>query len=126
MKAEKVKKSYIRQLSAAAGIFAMLVIHFAVSQFISFQGDENVPVIEVVDKQTVESETQYEAKKPDVVTGTPSLRENVTPISQPETNVSSRVAPNSKVVKETVVKKKEERKSESERLRRVEKFLTGA
>jgi len=103
---------------AGAAILAIIILHF-VSQFIFFQSEkfesertsaktEN----ERNNEQNVEIKTEYDARNSAIVTTSAPVPSTV----QRET----KIAPS-----RSVIKKKEQRESRAERLRRAERILTG-
>lgn len=124
MKRDRTGKSYIRPSIIGAVIFAVLFSHFAVSQFISFQSEQDSLISEAISTLPVEIKTESAAKKSEPLT-MPKQAPRVSPVPEPESE-SDEIAPRQAVMKERVIKKKEApRESESERLRRAEKLLTG-
>ncbi|HXG86509.1 MAG TPA: hypothetical protein VNI84_21000 [Pyrinomonadaceae bacterium] len=117
MKANKARKSYVRPFLMGAAIFTVLVLHFAVSQFIAVESVKDSAVNESITKPPVAAEPQTEAKKPEAKT--------VTEAAFPPVKPEPKVEVEREVEKETVNKKKAPRESRAERLRRTEKILTG-
>jgi hypothetical protein len=131
MKAVKDDKSYVRRAIAVTAIFAVFVLHFVVSQFISFQTEKETVMTEAVNKQAVEVKTETEEKKSDMVTTPNVIASQQVRVSEIRDDGGETVKsfPKQVVLKQTEVKKEskknESRESKSERLRRVERFLTG-
>lgn len=120
MKAEKVRKSYFRPVLIGAAIFSVLVLHFAVSQFIAYQERENdVSVGEPVGESSAIIDRQEEAKKPE----TTSAAENISPPIESDAKIEAGRQIDKQT--ETVNRKKAPRESRAERLRRAERILTG-
>lgn len=117
MKATKARKSYVRPILIGAAIFTLFTLHFTVSQFIALEGNvREDSVSKLIEKEPVIIEPENEAK-----TTTDSVA------AQPETTSAVKIAAKKEVVKEaeTVSRKKAPRESRAERLRRVERILTG-
>jgi hypothetical protein len=120
MKTEKVRlKSRIQTAFFGTAIIAIIILHF-VSQFTFFQS-ENLEADKISPK-SLEIKNQYETKKPDIAT----IPEIVPPVERDDEQLEPKAAAKQPVVRQTVVRKKESRESKSERLRRLEKVLTGA
>lgn len=108
----KLPKKQPTKLGAA--IFALIVLHF-LSQFVFFRGEIKTPQIE--NEQSVEIKTEYKAKMPEEIKMPDA---DIPKVAKPKIETS---AP----ARKTAVRKKEEqRESRAERLRRAERFLTGA
>jgi hypothetical protein len=117
------KSANRKNAGIVAAIFAVIVLHSAI-QFGFFRSEEVSLKAEAFSGQTAEikfereqsvevkTETEIAMKKPEIV----KMPEIAAPIVQPEPKiVRSRV----------VIKKKEPRLSEAQRLRRAERILTG-
>ncbi len=107
---------------AGAAILAIIILHF-VSQFIFFQSEkfesertsaktENERNNEQNDEQDVEIKTEYDARNSAIVTTSAPVPSTV--------QRDTKIAPS-----RSVIKKKEQRESRAERLRRAERILTG-
>lgn len=120
MKTNRVSKSYVRPSLGAMAIFALIIIHFA-SQFIFFRNEKPSLNTGSINEQSVEVKTENEAKKPDIIK-TPGDDEEETAVATapPNNQPEPRFAPS-----RAIIRKKESRESKSERLRRLEKVLTG-
>lgn len=115
------KSGQKHKVKIVAAIIAVIVLH-SILQFVFFRGEELFLKAEIVSgkiteiksekKQSVEATSEIAMKKPDIVKMPDAPAQNV----QPEPKiVRSRV----------VIKKKEPRLSEAQRLRRAERILTG-
>lgn len=125
MKLRVTNKLHIRPSLAGAAILAVIVLHFVVSQFISFESRKESSVAEVISQPDIEISTEYEAKKLDVAVAPKVVQAApVTSISQSEAN-DDEVELKRETVKQPLARKKEPRESRAERLRRAEKLLTG-
>lgn len=127
MKAKEITKTYFRPLFVGAAIFVVLVLHFAVSQFIAFDSEKNSSVSELIVKKPVEIKPEY--KEPEMIVKTSA---DTTQIKTVEPKPEQKSAPKQqKVVKQFVIKrivierKEQPRETRAERLRRAEKILTG-
>lgn len=118
MKAKNIRKSYIKPILLGAAILAVLVLHFAVSQFIALKGEKDLSVSELIEKQPVLIEPKTERKAAETI-GETSV---VSPIVERR---EQKIEPARAVERETVNRKKTTRESRTERLRRTEKILTG-
>ncbi len=119
-KADKARKPYVRPILTGAAIFTILVLHFAVSQFITYEESvKDVSVTELINKQSVGIEPENEAKYTEAI--------NMTDAVSPSVQSKQKIAQGQAVEKETetVNRKKAARESRAQRLRRAEKILTG-
>lgn len=120
MKLDEVRlKSRIQTAFFGTAIIAIIILHL-VSQVAFFQS-ENLNADKLSPK-SVEIKNQYETEKPDIAT----IPDTVPSVEQNDEQFEPKAVAKQPMVRQTVVRKKESRESKSERLRRLEKVLTGA
>lgn len=126
MEAKKTgKKSYGQAILMGAAIFTVLVLHFAVSQFIALKSEADSSVSELIDKQPVAVEARGE-NKPAAEIVAPVVAATKREASAPTVERrETKIEPKHSVERETVGEKKAPRETKAERLRRAEKILTG-
>jgi hypothetical protein len=114
------RKTYVRSILIGATIITVLILHFAVSQFFFHEESaEDFAVNELTTEQPVIIKPENEAKKAETI----NITDNVSAPAQPAPKIEA----NQPVRKETetVNRKKPPRESRAQRLRRVERILTG-
>ena len=128
MKAGESGKTYFRPFLIGAIIFTVLVLHFTVSQFISFESAEDSAVSNLIKRQPTKMQPETRiiknetSVKPEVVNmkETVSSKENIEAKAVPKIEIRQTIED-----EQSPVKKKDSRESRAERLRRAEKILTG-
>jgi hypothetical protein len=126
-------KTYVKPVAIGAAIFSLLVLHFAVSQFIAFKSEADSALVELTEKQAAAIEPKVENKAPNASSAFVETQ------SAPSANAAAKTAdsvsaierverkaePRSKAEKEAVGAKRVARETKAERLRRAERILTG-
>lgn len=120
MKANKADNLYIRPFLIGATIVTVVILHFAVSQFIFFkEGVKDVSVNELTVEQPAIIKPDDKAEKAE----TKNMIKSVSPLPQPEPKIEARQSVEKET--ETVNRKKVPRETRAQRLRRAERILTG-
>ena len=120
MKADKTRKIYVRPFLIGATIFTVLILHFTVTQFFFYEeGVQDFSVNELTVEQPAIIKPENEAEKVEVINITDAVS---TPV-KPEPKIEARREIEKET--ETVNRKKASRETRAERLRRVERILTG-
>lgn len=113
-------KIYVRPFLFGATIITVLILHFAVSQFF-FQEEsaQDFSVNEVIIEQPAIIKPENKAEKADTI----NITDTVSPPIESEPKIEARREIQKEA--ETVNRKKPPRETRAERLRRVERILTG-
>lgn len=119
MNAKKTGKSYLKPILIGAAIFTVLIAHFAVSQFIAFKSENDSSVTELIEKHPVTFTAPIAENKPAEIVAEAKVASTVERRKEPKIE-SKRT-----VEQETTSRKPAARETKAERLRRVERILTG-
>jgi hypothetical protein len=120
MKADKNRKIYVRPFFIGATIITVLILHFAISQFF-FQEEsvQDFSANEVIIEQPAIIKLENKAEKAETI----NITDAVSPPVKPEPKIEAQREVQKET--ETVNRKKPPRETRAERLRRVERILTG-
>ncbi|MBA2620238.1 MAG: hypothetical protein H0U87_03455 [Acidobacteria bacterium] len=122
MKTKNIGKSYVKPFLIGTAIFTVLILHFAVSQFIALDGEKDESVSELINKQPVIIEPEIESEP---IESEPAESVSETKIVSPFERREQKTEPARAIEKDAINRKKAARESRTERLRRAEKILTG-
>jgi hypothetical protein len=120
MKANRAGNTYVRSILIGATIITVLILHFAVSQvFFVEENAQDFSVNELTIEEPAIIKQENETEKAETINMTEAVSLSAPP--EPKVEVKQQIEKET----ETVDKKKTPRESKAQRLRRVEKILTG-